>query len=387
MFSMTHFRRIIPAKWGGTGLAHFVGFCYTGKKKGGMDMKKRICLVLLVLVLMIAIIPPVRAVENLCFVAMNDTIPTTLKNNGIPYYTNSRLFIPFTAFNASPNGVGASYNVEKNTFVLYNAYETLLFDLENDTFTNSADEKFEVEVAYRSGMLYVPASVVSHFGLYVTLLFSHDGYPIIRFTNGDQVYDDGMFVAQAESLITRAAKEYENELGQQAWVPVVEPDDPEPEPPQPAAPIEIYLAFQGEAVSRHTLDRLEVHNVRAAFFLTEAQILQEKNLVRAIYAAGHTIGLAISTEEKDAEDALMRANDALDQVLFFRSVLVLLPADAQAELSSVHILREPEALTVEQLIETAKGPVLYVVSEGAPGVIASLADAGAAMLKLRETTF
>lgn len=350
-------------------------------------MKKRICLLLLVALLLISVIPPVRAVENLCFVAVNDAIPTTLKNNGNPYYTNSRLFIPFTAFNASPNGVGASYNVEKNTFVLYNAYETLLFDLENDTFTNTADEKFEVEVAYKSGMLYVPASVVSHFGLYVTLLFSHDGYPIIRFTNGEQVYDDGTFVAQAESLISRAAQEYENELAQQNWVPVVEPDDPEPEPPAPAAPIEIYLAFQGDAVTRHTLDRLEVHKVRAAFFLTEAQILQEKKLVRDIYAAGHTIGLTVPSEEQDAEDALLRASDALDEVLFFRSVLALLPADAEADLSCMHILREPEAMSVEEVIETAKEPLLYVVSEGAPGVIASLADAGAAILRLRETTF
>ncbi len=350
-------------------------------------MKKRICLLLLVAVLLITMVPPVHAVENLCFVAVNDTIPTTLKKNGIPYYTNSRLYIPFTAFNASPNGVGASYNVEKNTFVLYNAYETLLFDLEKDAYSNTAGDEFEVEVAYRSGMLYVPASVVSHFGLYVTLLFSHDGYPIIRFTNGDQVYDDGMFVAQAESLITRAAQEYENELAAQTWRPVVEPDDPEPEPPEPAAPIEVYPAFKGEAVSRHTLDRLAVHNVRAAFFLTEAQILQEKGLVRAIYAAGHTIGLTVSPEDPDARDALLRANDALDTVLFFRSALALLPADAEAELPCLHILREPEPLSVEDLIAAAKEPQLYVVSEGAPGVIASLADVGAAMLKLRETTF
>ncbi len=350
-------------------------------------MKKRIFLLLVTVVLLVTMIPPAHAVENLCFVAVNDTIPATLKNNGMPYYTNSRLFIPFTAFNASPNGVGASYNVEKNTFILYNAYESLLFDLENDTYVNSAGKEFEVEVAFRSGMLYVPAAVVSHFGLYATVLFSYEGYPIIRFTNGEQVYDDGMFVAQAESLITRAAQEYENELSGQAWQPVVEPDDPEPEPPEPVAPMEVYLAFKGEAFSSYTLERLEIHNVRAAFFLTEAQILQEKELVRAAYASGHIIGLTVSPDETDVEGALLRANDALDSVLFFRSVLALLPAYAETELTSLHIVREPEFLPVEELIAAAQEPVLYVVSEGAPGVIASLADAGAAMLKLRETSF
>ncbi len=350
-------------------------------------MKKRICLFLLAAVLLITMVPSVQAVENLCFVAMNDTIPTTLKNNGIPYYTNSRLFIPFTAFNASPNGVGASYNVEKNTFVLYNAYETLLFDLENDTYSNTAGDEFEVEVAYRSGMLYIPASVVSHFGLYVTLLFSHDGYPIIRFTNGDQVYDDGMFVAQAESLIVRAAQEYENELAGQTWQPVVKPEDPEPEPPEPAAPVDVYLAFRGDAVSAYTLERLEIHRVQAAFFLTEAQILQERDLVRAIYAAGHTIGIAPDPEDPDPENSLLRANDALDSIMFFRSVLALVPVDAEVSNPSLHLLREPETMSVVDLIETVKEPQLYVVDTGAAGVIASLANAGAAMLKLRETTF
>ena len=342
---------------------------------------------LLVAALMIAMIPPVRAVENLCFVAMNDTIPTTLKNNGIPYYVDSRLYIPFTSFNASPNGVGASYNVEKNTFVLYNAYETLLFDLENDTYSNTGGDEFEVEVAFRSGLLYIPASVVSHFGLFVTLLFSHDGYPIIRFTNGDQVYDDGMFVAQAESLIVRAAQEYEKELTAQIWQPVVEPEEPEPEPPEPVAPIEVYLAFKGEAISAYTLERLEIHRVRAAFFLTEAQIVQERELVRAIYAAGHTIGIAPAPEDPDVADALLRANDALDSILFFRSVLALVPTDAEVDVSGLHLLRETETMSVVDLIETVKEPQLYVVDSGAAGVIASLVNAGAAILKLRETTF
>ncbi len=350
-------------------------------------MKKHIWFLLLVAVLLITMLPPVHAVENLCFVAMNDTIPTTLKNNGIPYYTNSRLYIPFTAFNASPNGVGASYNVEKNTLILYNAYETLLFDLEKDTYSDTAGEEFKVEVAYRSGMLYIPAAVASHFGLYVTLLFSHDGYPIIRFTNGDQVYDDGMFVAQAESLITRAAQEYENEIAVQVKPPVTEPDDPEPEPPEPAAPIEVYLALSGDSVSAYTLERLAVHNVRAAFFLTEAQILQERELVRDIYAAGHTIGITYGPDDEDIADALLRANDALDQVLFCRSVLALIPSDSEIYLPCVRMLREPEEISLEILLESSQMPQLYVVRTGAPGVIASLANAGAAMLKLRETTF
>ena len=350
-------------------------------------MKKRLLCLLLAVILLFSAVPSVQASGSLCFVAMNDTIPLTLKGNAVPYYSNSRLYLPYTAFNISPNGVGASYNVEKNTFVLYNANETLIFDLENDTYTDKKDKVYDVDVVFRSGVLYVPEKVIKHFGLSVTLLFSRADYPIIRFTNGEQVYDDGTFVAQAENLITRAAQEYEAELAAQNPGPGTVPEDPVQEPEEQPGPVVVYLAFCGEAVSQKTLDLLNETEMPAAFFLTEEEILADRDLIRSIYAAGHTIGITVNPGETDYQAALVRANDALDQVLFFRSVLALLPAGAELEMESLHILQEPPQKTIEELLDTAPEPQFYIVKSGAPGVISSLSGVGASVLRLRETTF
>ncbi len=349
-------------------------------------MKKRLVSLLLLAAILLTMISGAGATVPICFVAMNDTIPLNLKGGATPYYTNGKLYLPYTAFNISPNGVGATYNVEQQTFVLFNANEQLIFDLERDVYTDKREKSYDVDVAYRSGMLYVPASVCSHFGLSVTLLTSRGGYSIIRFTNGQQVYDDGTFVAQAENLINRAAQEYAQELELQGQGQQPGAEDPVETDPVEAGPIEVYLAFKGDAVSQDTLDALEKLGVRAAFFLTEEQILMERDLVRAIYAAGHTVGIT-GPGEGNWNDALVRANDALDRVLFCRSVFAMVPAGVSITLNSVHAMTEPVPVTMEELLSSAQEPQLYVVSSGALGVIASLANTGASILKLRETTF
>jgi len=350
-------------------------------------MKKRWIAVLLVLVLLITGVPSARAIVSICFVAMNDTIPLSLKGGAAPYYTSGVLYLPYTAFEISPNGVAATYNSEKNTFVMFNANETLIFDLEEDLYRDKRDREYPVDVVFRSGMLYVPAKVASHFGLSVTMLNSRAGYPIIRFTNGEQVYDDGMFVAQAENLINRAAQEYAAELDKQKPGEYTQTEMPIEEEPEERGPIEVYLAFKGDAVSQNTLEKLTEKEIHAAFFLTEEQILMDADLIRAIYAAGHTIGITVSPDETDPAAALLRANDAMDRVLFCRSVIAMLPSGSQTDLNCFHILTEPYFITVEELLATAEEPQLYLVETGAPGVIASLINVNATILKLRETTF
>lgn len=354
-------------------------------------MNKRLLSLLLTAALLWQLVPGAAANPALCFVAMNDAVPVTLTDGAAPYYNKGTLFIPYTAFRANPNGVGASYNAEKETFVLFNSQEMLIFDLEARTYTDNAKQVYDVTLAYRSGLLYIPASVASHFGLSVTMLTSRDGYPIIRFTNGEQVYDDGMFVAQAESLINHVAQEYRTENGQQPDNSQ-QPDDSQPpedgdQPPEENPSAEIYLAFAGDAVSMDTVRKLAEHGIHAAFFLTEDQITLERDLVRAIYAGGHTVGLTVTDQETDVRTALEAANAELDDVLFCRTVLALLPQGYGTEDGTYHILTEPDQPTVEEALSDHDAPQLYVVRTGALGVIESFVSGSATLLQLLETTF
>lgn len=361
--------------------------CYTENKEGVLPVKKRLLALILLAALILCLLPGAHGLSPLCFVADNDSVPLVLSGGENPFYSGGKLYIPYNSFDASPNGVGASYNTEKNTLVLFNSSQTLIFDLKNKTYTDSQDKSYDVELVYRGGTLYVPANVASRFGLSVTLLFSRYGYSIIRFTNGEQVYDDGTFVAQAENLIDRAVTEYERNSSFYQQNSGGLSDLPLDETKTPVNPVHVYMAFVSEAVSQETLDMLTAMSANGAFFLTEEQILSNKELVRAIYAAGHTIGLTVAPGEPDVADALKRANDALDLVLFHRSVFVLLPYGTNLQTKSYCVLPEPSAKTAEEVLRASQGQHLFVVRSNAPGVIADFVEGGAALHLLLETSF
>lgn len=347
-------------------------------------MKKRLLALLLMISLLTCMLPGVSGLSPLCFVATNDSVPLVLSGGEAPYYSGSRLYIPHNAFNASPNGVGASYNAEKNTFVLFNRDQTLIFDLKEKTYTDKANKTYQTDLLFRGGIVYLPASVAGHFGLSVTLLFSRYGYPIIRFTDGGQVYDDGTFVAQAENLINRAAEEYER--NSQSFR-----DDPSgligEENNDPQNKTNVYLAFTGEAVNSETLEMLETMSAHGAFFLTEEQILADRQLVREIYAAGHTVGLTVKDDEWEIASALQGANEALDRVLFCRSVFMLLPRGLSFQTKSYRVLPETVPDAVKNVLKQSEKEHLYVVRSDAPAIIAALAEGGANLLCLKETSF
>lgn len=352
-----------------------------------MALKRRMFTLVILTLLVAVLFTGVQGLSPLCFVANNDSVPVVLSNGESPFYSNGSLYIPYNAFDASPNGVGASYNAEKNTLVLFNRDQTVIFNLKERTYTDKQGKTYDVSVVYRGGVLYIPSGVAAHFGLSVTLLFSRYGYPIIRFTDGGQVYDDGTFVAQAENLIDRTAEKYDKEYGSldqnQGGLHGGSVDDSD----EQNNPVNVYLAFAGDAVSSETLEMLSSMSATGAFFLTEKQILEQPELVRDIYAAGHTVGLTISYGEQSVTGAIQRANDALDQVLFFRSVFVLMPSGYDMQTKSYCILPEPVAKTVSEVLSAPQTQHLMLIRSGGPTVIADLVEGGASLLSLRETSF
>ena len=162
--------------------------------------KRRVFCALLALVLCVLLCTPILADGDILFVAVNDSIPLTL--SALPYESSSGIYVPYTAFDASPGGVIPAYNAQAQTFVLFTRQRRLVFDLAEGTVTDQDGNVKTVSTTFRGGMLYVPlVYCASFFGLKVTLLKSENGYPILRFTTGSEVYDDSLFVEKAESLI------------------------------------------------------------------------------------------------------------------------------------------------------------------------------------------
>lgn len=368
--------------------------------------KKRAAGLLLALALAVGLTPPLRAAE-LAFVAVNDTIPTTLSGGGMPFHLGGSLYLPYTAFNQQSLGVFVSYRGDEGIISMIGAPEQLTFDLRQSTVTDKRGNVEAVTLMVSGGQVFLPASVFSGaFGVSISELTSRSGYSVIRMTNGNQVYDDSLFLEKAENLISYRVDQY------------LTPDTPPPQPvvkpaaPVPAAPVQtgqeeetggekeeeeeeepdpatVYLAVSGLTGAEEALDALSEEGETAAFFVTAGEIEGNGALLRRIAAAGHVVGLRIpaGTEPKTA---LRRANEALDRAVHEKTLLVLLPESAAEEgietAYSVFYLSE-EPLTAAEAAE-ASGQTRLLVLEGQAvrEGLAVLREGAAILRPLRETT-
>ena len=267
--------------------------------------KRRVFCTLLALVLCVSLCTPILANGDILFVAVNDSIPLTL--SALPYESSSGIYVPYTAFDASPGGVIPAYNAQAQTFVLFTRQRRLVFDLAEGTVTDQDGNVKTVSTTFRGGMLYVPlVYCASFFGLKATLLKSENGYPILRFTTGSEVYDDSLFVEKAESLIRYRIEQMNtteperNPSGNQPDTPKnpEQPADPEPEQP----PATVYLAFTNAGTMAENAALLKEYSLRGTFFLTAAEINADPALCRALYAAGHILGVTVP---EDCETCLL----------------------------------------------------------------------------------
>ena len=351
---------------------------------------RRLFCALLALALCVSLCAPILADGDILFVAVNDSIPLTL--SALPYESSSGIYVPYTAFDASPGGVIPAYNAQAQTFVLFTRQRRLVFDLAEGTVTDQDGNVKTVSTTFRGGILYVPLVYCSSFfGLKVTLLKSADGYPILRFTTGSEVYDDSLFVEKAESLIRyrmeqmNSAESGHTPADSQPDTPKPTQPDPQPEPEQP--PATVYLAFTNAETMAENAALLESYSLRGTFFLTAAEINADPNLVRTLYAAGHVLGVTAADDCENVPASLLQANDALCRALNIKTLFALLPAWQQEGVVDFAILTRPqEPVSAEFASQQTDAPQLLILSENASAALSTLKAAKANIELLRETT-
>ena len=119
-------------------------------------MKKRMCILCLVVALVATAVPTAYA-ATFCFIGINDSIPAALPGDMSPYYNNGVLYVPYQAFESSPGGVIISYDIENNSFVLFTRTRRLAYDLEAGTVTDKDGNTSRCTPVFRGGILYIPA--------------------------------------------------------------------------------------------------------------------------------------------------------------------------------------------------------------------------------------
>lgn len=349
---------------------------------------KRLFCIVLSLILCLTLCTPALAEGDLLFVAVNDSIPLTL--TALPYESSSGIYVPYTAFDASPGGVIPAYNAQAQTFVLFTRQRRLVFDLAEGTVTDQDGNVKTVSTTFRGGMLYVPlVYCASFFSLKVSLLQSSSGYPILRFTTGSEVYDDSLFVEKAESLISYRIAQMNTPEPSQPQAPAQqEPEKPaqseQPEPEQ--TPATVYLAFTNAETMADNAALLEKFDLRGTFFLTAAELTADPALARRLYAAGHILGVTVTDDCENVSASLLEANDALCRALNTKTLFALLPAWQQEGITDFSILTRPqEPVSAEFAVQQASAPQLLIVSQDASQTLSTLTAAGANIELLRET--
>ena len=356
-------------------------------------MKKRILTCLLAAVLLFSCVPSASSAADIFFVAYNDTVPLTLSTeDGLLGYRDVRL-APHMAFTVNGMDLTPAYDAENRTMTLYSRTKRLQFDLAKGHVTDELGNTTPTVCAYRNQVIFLPVDLcAAHFGFTVSVLSSKEGYSVLRFCNGQQSYDDAVFIEKAENLIAYRVQRY---LDEQSGRPpeIVPPVQEDPDPPTTddppldpdRVPPTVYLAVVGAACNRDTLTVLKQAGIPAVFFLTAEEIMKDPPFVRAVRALDFPIGITVKAGELSAEDSLRAANDALDETIQMKTLLALLSQEQQSRAPGYFAADPSLAVTAEEAA-VSETECLVICSDDITQTLHSLQDAEPKYRRLRETS-
>ena len=298
-----------------------------------MRKKCRIAPLLLTALLLLGVFWPIPAsAAELYFTGINDSV-APLASDTMPCWYGGTLYVPYTVFNTSQNGIGISLGL--NTSYSRGGQSVTIYNLRQngtsrDDMTGMACEGRAI---MRNGKPYVPLNTVcAFFGLeysYNQLPYISQGY-LVRIKSAETVLDDATFIDNARWLINSRLRDYTQSLSPAETTPSA--------PANPSVPTEVdgsnvatYLAFRcedGQGLSS-ILNTLDGTGQYALFFLSPRVVEEESDLVRRMLGSGHSVG--ILSPDGD-EQTLNRGRLALEELTHTRTTLAYAPEAARAGL-------------------------------------------------------
>lgn len=362
-------------------------------------MKRALSLLLTIALLLLAMLLPVSGASSMSFIVVNDLARLNLTGDQRPFYSGGALYVPYTVFSSVSLGFYPSYSVADKTLALFSRDKRLVFDLSDGTVTDETKYVQNISAIPKAGTVFLPAEFCAgHFDIRVSDLASKDGYQIVRFTTGSEIFDDDLLVERAEPYIARAIQTQntgDSSTTTSPPTPTVPttpntPDSQTPSDTEPEQdPARIYLAVTGAEDLGKALNTLDRHRLKATFFLTAEEIAANEAMVRRLSVEGHYIGLTADAAE-DVPEQLALADLALDRTLQSRSLLALLPKALSSEAVSARyrVFQQPAAVTSATQAAIAHGQTqLFVCDSGSlPSKLQILVAADCQFLPLRETS-
>lgn len=317
-------------------------------------MKKRlVALVCVLSAFLVMLIPWSNAAspyDGVYLVGVNDTVLLGLINDSqMPVRRGSVIYAPYTVLDNKELGLSYALNRNGGTFTIFNRENTLIFQLSG---AGSADKKggeYSQGIITRNGVVYIPLRFVCGFFdlsySFYNLVLPDGSVPIARLRTPAATLGDTQFGAQAAQVVAGPLAQY---LAAQAtpeptptpvWTPPPTPTPTVPAVPTPTPSVQPDPADVSFAVEctdsdgvQGMLNTLAQHQVKALFLFPVDTLAQQDGQVRSAAAAGHQVGLLLTSEDPWAE--FDRGNELLSHILRGEATQVALSGEAAAAVAA-----------------------------------------------------
>lgn len=308
-------------------------------------MKKRIFALFCALALLLALALPASgsgAAPTVYILAVNDKF-CDLPGGAQPVSVNGTLYVPYTVFDKSATGVdlGVYYGVglgPSTTITLYSQSPVrLVFWVNLGTCQDGDGNAMNFRATVYNRVPYVPAAAVcAFFGLQYSVLPTSNRGTLVRISNSAVSMSDSQFLSTgAQAMSTR----YNNILQNMDF-----PSPPDVTPSSPPTPssnpggakgdVRVYLAVDASAAEAD-LTSCFPPGTQALFLFSPDSLPAQSAFVRKAVAAGHSVGLTVSSDSlEEALAQLERGNLLLSHIARVRTRLVSAPKELWEDLAA-----------------------------------------------------
>ena len=279
---------------------------------------------------------PSYASDSYLITIAEDQVLDAVGDSEMAVYIDGIIYTPYTTLQKM-NSVYANYNASEQLVTVYRVGAIMYFELDTGlTYDYLQQRSIRVSAKMRDGVPYLPVSIVTAWmGMYFSFISAENsgvGYPVIRLASDKPALSDSVILSRNASRLRSVARARDKASG------IVEPTTPVT-PPQRT----LSLLFTGlpevlppdESGNLPTqplssiLSTLEGHDMPAAFFLSQEELLPGAETLRELVSRGFTVGILLTDSADPTADA-QACSELYAQLLHQRVRLV---CDAGLELT------------------------------------------------------
>lgn len=270
--------------------------------------KMRTYAFLLASLLALALLPAAgRAVlSDVYFTAVNEQL-LDLSSETMPFWSDGVLYVSSRVFEGTDLGVSYVRNNTMGLVMLYTNRVDLRFDLEDQTAYDKRGNVYNGHAIERGGGVFFPLDLVCR---YFRLTWSYsqtNTAPLIRIKSSSGILDDAGFIDAASTQMASRYAAYEKSLGgapESGGGLPSQPGSGTAPPPvvQAAEGQQVYLLFSVDDRADALAAAEQLGSVQGTFLLGLAE-LADGDLVRALTAGGHSVGLRLEGGAEELEQA------------------------------------------------------------------------------------